>query len=344
VSEVQTLRAGAVAVAGLLLQADTLPRASRVVIVIEENHSPTAILGNPDAPYLQRLAAEGAVFSNSFAIWKPSQPNYIALFSGSRHGVLNNSFPVPGAPLRAPNLSTSLAEVGETFAGFSEDLPSIGFDGLRSGRYHHRHNPWVNFANVPPASNRPFSDFPQGRFEELPTVSMVIPNLDHDMHDGTIAEADAWLEANLGPFVEWAKVNDGLLIVTWDEGNQFDVENRIPTIFVGGRVRPGVYPERIDHYRVLRTVQEMFGATPTGHAAEREPITSVWEARPASAPASEDDRGCGLLGLDAFALAWAVVQGAGSFSKSKSRRRSKTSVSRRRRIDAGRRSGGSGAS
>jgi len=69
----------------------------------------------------------------------------------------------------------------KTFTGFSEDLPSAGSTVWTSGAYARKHNPWVDFPNVPSASNQPFTSFPTN-FTTLPTISFVIPNLNDDMH------------------------------------------------------------------------------------------------------------------------------------------------------------------
>nr|WP_264176014.1 alkaline phosphatase family protein [Effusibacillus dendaii] len=121
----------------------------------------------------------------------PSQPNYLDLFSGSNQGVTDDSCP---HPFSAPNLAAELIQAKLTFGGYSEDLPTVGFTGCSSPNTRHptyarKHNPWVNFTNVPTDVNMPFTNFPKD-FSHLPTVSFVIPNLDHDMHDGTIKQAD----------------------------------------------------------------------------------------------------------------------------------------------------------
>src|SRR3981081_1851585 len=65
-----------------------VPRFDHVVIVVMENKNYDAIIGRPDeAPYLNKLVSGGAVFSNSYGIAHPSQPTYLALFSGSTQGV-----------------------------------------------------------------------------------------------------------------------------------------------------------------------------------------------------------------------------------------------------------------
>ena len=75
---------GAVVAAGDASAAPWSP--SHVVVVIEENHSYDQIIGNADAPFINKLAAEGALFTDAHAIRHPSQPNYLALFSGSTQG------------------------------------------------------------------------------------------------------------------------------------------------------------------------------------------------------------------------------------------------------------------
>jgi phosphatidylinositol-3-phosphatase len=94
------------------------------------------------------------------------------------------------------------------------------------------------------------------------------------MHSGSIADADQWLKDNLAGYAQWAQSHNSLLIVTWDEGGNGD--NHIATLFSGQPVKPGNYPEPVDHYNMLRTLQDIYGLPPTGHAAERQPITNVW--------------------------------------------------------------------
>jgi acid phosphatase len=42
-------------------------------------------------------------------------------------------------------------------------------------------------------------------------------------------------------------------------------------------VRPGTTSaQRIDHYDVLRTLEDMYGLTPLGSAATAQPLTGIW--------------------------------------------------------------------
>ncbi len=236
-----------------------------------ENRSYSDVIGNPQAPYLNSLAAAGASFTQSFAITHPSEPNYLALFSGSTQGVTDDSCP---HTFGAPNLGGELIAAGRTFAGYAQGLPAPGYTGCSSGSYARKHCPWIDFTGVPASASLPFTAFPRD-YTRLPNVAFAIPDLDHDMHDGSIAEADSWLRDQLGGYVQWASTHRSVLIVTWDE-DDFSAGNQIPTIIVGARVRPGRYAERIDHYRMLRTIEDAFGLPHAGASATAAPITDIW--------------------------------------------------------------------
>jgi phosphatidylinositol-3-phosphatase len=260
------------------------PRPDHVVIVIEENRSFNQIIGNPFAPYINSLAAQGAVFTQSFAITHPSLPNYLHLFSGSDQGVTDDTCPAPGSPYAAPNLGSELIARGFTFAGYSEDLPGPGSTACSSGTangYQQKHNPWVGFSNVPPSANLPWMNFPApGSYRSLPTVSIVVPNQLNDMHNGTISQADRWLQANLDAYVQWAKTHNSLLILTFDEDDS-SLNNQITTVFVGPMVKPGSYSEHITHHNVLRMIEDMYGLSHAGAAATATPILDVFHDRAA---------------------------------------------------------------
>ena len=261
-----------------------LPRPDHVVIVFEENRAYSHIIGNMAAQYINGLANRGALFSQSYAIGHPSQPNYLALFAGSTMGVRDNACP---HAFKSENLASLLLSAGFTFATYSESLPSVGFGGCISGNYQRKHNPVVNWQghNVPASANLPFTEFPTD-YSKLPTVALVVPDQSNDMHDGrepdTIIRGDQSLRKNLDAYVRWAEKNNGLLILTFDEDDDSE-NNRIATIFAGPMVKQGVYARRIDHYSVLRTLLDMYGLPPLGRAADTQPIGEIWKSPAAAA-------------------------------------------------------------
>jgi acid phosphatase len=259
------------AAAGQGALARSIPSPAHVIVVMEENHGYTQIVGSAQAPYINSLAMAGACFTDAHAITHPSLPNYLALFSGSTQDVTDDSCP---HSFPARNLESELIGAGLTFVGYSEGLPSTGSQVCRSGNYARKHVPWTDFSDDPPANNQPFTNFPKN-FADLPTVSWVIPDQVDDMHSGSIQQADNWLRNKLSRYVTWAHDNNSLLIIDWDEDDGTR-ENRIPTIFVGPMVKAGQYSERIDHYTVLRTIEDMYGLSHLGHSAAAAPIIDIW--------------------------------------------------------------------
>jgi acid phosphatase len=271
------MRAGAVAVALLIAASGTahaaapLPRPAHVVVIVEENRTLSQIVGSGNAPFLAAVSREGALFTNAFGVMHPSQPNYFALFSGLTN-TNGDDCPANRVPRDAPNLASELLAAHLTFAAYSESLPSTGFRGCWAGPYGQKHAPWAHFTNIPQTLHHPLDALRS--FDTLPTVTFIVPNVDDDMHDGTTKAGDDWAERHLAPLLKWASKHDTLVIFTWDEG--YDRLNSIPTMFVGPMIRAGHYPERIDHFRVLRTLEDLYGLTPTGKAASAAPITTIW--------------------------------------------------------------------
>ena len=267
------------AVAPSVTAAGGVPRPDHIVVVVMENHSNTDVIGNSAAPYINSLAASGANFTQSYALTHPSQPNYFMLFSGSNQGVTDNSCP---HTFNTANLGASLIANNLTFKGYSESMPYDGYTGCSSGAYARKHSPWVNWSNIPASSNLTLNAFPTD-YNQLPTISFVTPNLDNDMHDGTVTQGDNWLREHFDGYVQWAKTHNSLLVLTFDEDDN-NSGNRIPTVFVGEPVKPGTYSERINHYNVLRTLEDAYDLPYAGASASATPIANVWRSSDSTSP------------------------------------------------------------
>lgn len=273
-----------------------LPKPEHVVIVIEENKGYDQIMGASEAPYINQLAKEGALFTDSHGVQHPSQPNYLAFFSGSNQGVNGDECLQDSTPFTTPNLGAALIKAGYTFTGYAQTMPSVGYlpcyykkSALtKAYLYGRKHCPWVNWTgakenNFPDSLSQPMTSFPID-FSKLPTVAIVIPDMDHDMHNNiphtgsdttVIKMGDTWLKDNLSEYIDWAKAHNSLFILTFDEDN-FTPVNHIPTIFVGPMIKPGEYGDSINHYNVLRTIESMYNLSHSGSATAKA-ITNVWE-------------------------------------------------------------------
>src|SRR5262249_1549951 len=162
----------------------TLPHPDHVVIVMEENHSYSQVLGTPTTgvpglpggpgdvlnqdDYIRSLAAGGGGVTHPRAPAPPPPPNHPPPpsrpaptppppSSGPTQAATSDATPRTAFP--GPDLGGELIAAGKSFAGYSEDLPSVGFTGDTSGDYARKHNPWVDFADVPAAANLPFTQF-----------------------------------------------------------------------------------------------------------------------------------------------------------------------------------------
>ena len=241
---------------------------AHVVVAIFENRNISEIIGSVDAPYFNSLASQGSLLTNSFGITHPSQPNYLHLFSGDDQGIDGNQ-PL-GYQLDTPNLGAALLGAGKTFTGYYEDADDI------------RHHPWTNWMVDPPGTNQLpssvhqlFSSFPTD-FNTLPTVSFVSPSDANNMHDGSVADGNAWLASNLSDYANWAKNNNSLLVVTFDE-DRYNGNNEIATIFFGAGIKSNFQDATlVNHHNLLRTIEDIYGTSHSGQAAFVPPITGVF--------------------------------------------------------------------
>lgn len=272
----------------------TIPKPGHIVIVVEENHGYNQIINSENAPYINQLAKEGILFTNSEAVTHPSQPNYLALFSGSTQGIDDDECLDKKTPFTTPNLGAALLQGGYTFTGYSESLPKAGslecfYEESKGYDYARKHAPWVDWQGdkengLPDSCNQPFSTFPTD-FNKLPTVSFVIPNEGNDMHnidiDGdtaAIKRGDQWLKDHLSSYVDWAKKNNSILIVTFDEDEGGSmIHNHIATIFVGDKIKQGPNSSPINHYSVLGTIESMYDLPLSGNAKDAELIQGIWK-------------------------------------------------------------------
>lgn len=281
----------ALALTASAVHAQSLPRPDHIVIVIDENKSFSDVVGSKHAPYLNALAQRGALLTNFTAAHHPSQPNYIDFFAGSPLGVCDDR--CIQAPFPANNLGAALlATPGRSFAGYAEGLPAKPLCDLNG--FARRHCPWMVFSNVPASATRDFSKLPSD-FRKLPTVSIVIPNVMHDMHDGKgiapeVTAGDRWLGRKLAAYARWAETHNSLLIVTWDEDSDENYRiqcpatvttsppaNRIPTIIAGQHVKAGSRSAvAYSHHDLLRTILDMYGIAPFAGASSAKDINDVW--------------------------------------------------------------------
>ncbi len=241
---------------GLLAAQVCRPIFEHVIVVIEENHGFKQIIGNPNAPYINALAARGALFTNAHGVDHPSQANYVAWWSGSTYNIRDDV--VHEKVISGANLGTRLATAGKLVKAV-EEPPVVN-----------KHAPWVSFKNNGSLVRTDQLTPP----EKLNALTFIIPNQHNDMHSASVARGDAWLRDHLPAWIERLGPQD-LLVLTFDE-DDFTPVNHIPMLWLGPAVRPGRYGQRVDHYNVLRTVGQGLGIKPLTEAL---PINGVLDCK-----------------------------------------------------------------
>ena len=241
--------------------------------IILENHEYGSIIGNDRAPYVNALAARYGLATNYYATSHPSEPNYVALVAGSTLGVVSDGV----YHLQAPSLFSQLQAAGRTWRVYAQDDQTGCFTGTSAGGgsdgpgapgiYARKHNPAISFTSVAGSPAQCQNIAPLRDFDPAAGVfEMIVPNLTNDMHDGTIAQGDAFLRAFVpGIIASSAFRTGGVLFITFDEGSSNagslgDGGGHVATLIIASDMTPG-YRDRayLDHWALLRTTEEVLG-------------------------------------------------------------------------------------
>ena len=263
---------------------------STILVIMEENHSTDQVF--PDGmPYLWQLARRYAHATRWDAITHPSLPNYLAIFSGSTFNDPGDCNPGPGCTYPGPSVFGQALALGKTARSYEESMPRP-CDLANSGDYAVRHNPWAYILGEAAACRS--GDLPAGtpsggalvsdaRGGTLPTVGLITPNLVNDAHDGTLAQADAWLRLWMPVLMSGPDWRRGRLaiVVTFDEG---DPVNRVPFVLIAPGVSGAVMTQPADHYSLTRLIDEVIGARPLRQAASAPRIAQHLGPAPAATP------------------------------------------------------------
>jgi phosphatidylinositol-3-phosphatase len=235
------------------------PTFSYVVLVVEENHSYPEVIGNSSMPYFNSLASRYGLATQYYANAHPSLPNYFVLTTGQTE-TFDDTF---SGTVSDDNVVRELTKAGKTWKAYAESIPSPGYMGGDSGAYLRHHNPFAYLSDVQNNSSEaanivPFTQFATDLSNHaLPQYSFIVPDVMDDAHTGSLAQADAWLQANIAPLLaNSAFQSSGLLIVTFDEGDQSDMVNgggRVSTLIISSQGKTGYQsPTYYQHQSTLR--------------------------------------------------------------------------------------------
>lgn len=244
------------------------PTFSHVVLVMEENHSYSDVIGSSSMPYFNSLASQNGLATQYFADAHPSIPNYLMLTTGLME-TFDDSF---AGVIDDDNVVRELVKAGKTWKAYAESIPSAGYLSSDSGPYLRRHDPFTYLSDVQNSSAQaanivPFSQFATDLANNaLPQYSFIVPNVNDDAHNGTLAQADAWLQSNIAPLIaDSAFQSSGLLIITFDEGDQSDINHgggQVATVIVSSAAKKGFQSTALyQHQSTLRLVLAASGVS-----------------------------------------------------------------------------------
>ena len=243
------------------------PAVGHIAVIVMENHEYRDIVGNRDAPFTNRLARSGGLATEMYGVRHPSLPNYLALTGGSTFGITDDC---TDCRVRATSLVDQLEGAGLSWRAYMEGLPHPCFTGSDAGDYAKKHDPFAYYTRIAGNPGRCASIVPLNRLRTdessgaLPRFVWISPNLCHSTHDCSVATGDKFLAGLVPPLLR-ALGPRGLLVLTWDEGSSDDgccrlaTGGRIATILAGGLARGGArMATPVDHYSVLRTIEDLF--------------------------------------------------------------------------------------
>jgi phosphatidylinositol-3-phosphatase len=257
-------------------EATTTPKwTGTVFTIVMENHSYGDIIGNPDAPYINQLATQNAIARGYHdAYVHPSEPNYLFMAAGENFGILDDDDPISHPIDATSHIADQLELADLTWKSYQESMGAPC--GLTSqGRYAAKHNPFVFFEDINGWDGKQFQ--PSTRCNEhvvdysqldvdiaanaLPRYVFITPNLDDDMHDGTIQQGDTWLSNEMPKLLATNNYkNGGVIFLLWDEGGGLVPSDDPPFIAISPNVKVGeMSMSNYDERSYLKTVETIFG-------------------------------------------------------------------------------------
>ncbi|MBI5122775.1 hypothetical protein HZA75_02840 [Candidatus Roizmanbacteria bacterium] len=264
-----------------------------IFVILEENHDWSTIYKNPDGSYINNtLIKQGAYASNYHNVPEnlgelhSSELNYIFLEAGmiafQDYTFTNDDSPTAkNSTASKKHLVTQLHQKGLTWKSYQEGILGNDCPIHTVGDYAPKHNPMIFFQDVsgkPPSTDnkyckdhvRPLSELKKDlETGNVPNYVFITPNLQNDMHDGTVKNADTWLSQMVPQIINSTTFKkDGALFITWDEGLEEDKSenkkgnNPIGMIILSPFAKVG-YTNNIaySHASLLKTIQEIFQIT-----------------------------------------------------------------------------------
>ena len=250
------------------------------MVIFEENKSFSSIFPNTGStPNLQSFADGCALATNYWSLTHLSLSNYMAATSGVAYNFLPWSADCSPSGCSTANENVFDLVGPNGWKSYQESMTancSLSSNGL----YVARHNPAAYYTDIDggtlgggacAANDVPLGDTTSGALISdigagtLPLFSEVSPNLLDDMHDGTVAEGDAWLGTWIPLITAGADYQSGRLTIAivWDEGSGTgDTPSNVPAVFMSAYILPHtVSSAYFTHYTLYQTALDIAGVS-----------------------------------------------------------------------------------
>jgi hypothetical protein len=249
------------------------PAWHHIIVISFENHSYKSVLGRR-APrsYFKTLAGKCGSAANFTAAHFPrSLGNYLAA-TGGRVVTTNDCTPGPECSSGGPNIFSQVG--GLHWRTFAESMPTP-CDPRNTSLYVPRHAPAIYYTRIPRAvCRRDMVTMPAHRLKFKRTLTWIAPNLQHDMHDGTLSQASRWLKGFLGgphgvlhrrPYTR----GHTAVFIWFDSGGGGDnVRTPIPFIAISPSTPHKLARRALTQYSALRGWEGMLGLPCVGSASD----------------------------------------------------------------------------
>ncbi len=243
----------------------TVPHFGHIYVIVMENKEYGSIVGSASAPYVNSLIRRYGLATRYFAVAHPSEPNYLALFSGSTHGIRDDGV----HNLAGTNLADQIGATGRSWRIVAENVPLGCYKGAThyggedgAGWYARKHEPAISFTDVSGSARRCgyITDF-RHFSPTAASFELIVPNLCHDMHDCSVRTGDAFLSRFVPRITASAAFADSALFITWDEGStSLGGGGHVATLVISPRVTAGtVSSTSHNHYSLVRTIESAWG-------------------------------------------------------------------------------------
>jgi hypothetical protein len=260
-----------------------------VFIIAMENHDWRDIKGNSQAPYINSLLSKWAHAEQYYNPPNnhPSAPNYVWLEAGGAVAGANDCMPTDsGCSSSGNHLSKLLDAAGISWKEYAEDTNGtsciLDFSGADVNHVGFSYFTDVTNNNNSNSSNcitheRPYAELATDlKNNTVARYTFITPNLNDDMHDGTIQQGDTWLSQQVPIIMNSQAYQNGVIFITWDEGEGDD--GPIGMIAISTFAKKN-YSNTIhyDHSSTLKTLEEIFGVGPLlGGAANATDLSDLF--------------------------------------------------------------------